>query len=276
MNPRAVLILAAARPLIAFCTLLACAPTNVAEAERKKNVSWLASNGSPEAIGALGRIADDDKDAQDALATLAKTTIGKATTDAGGSALDVELAVWGGVERNASWAIAMTKSELASADRMNDMAGAMKHGSPQIAAFVPDLDAALSRGCDEACGASLASIESPVASAAIEKRLTDGATRKAMCAGIGSNESSKGARDVFMRVPESSRDAVTCSGAATRIASPRRPRAQLAREDRRARSLARVSAMRILRSPREALVDGADLARSRDVRRARVARSEIR
>jgi hypothetical protein len=204
---------------IAFCILFACAPTSVADAERKKNASWLASNGSPEAIGALGRIADDDKDARDALATLAKSTIGKATTDGGGSALDVELAVWGGVERNASWAIAMTKSELANPDRMNDMASAMKHGSPQIAAFVPDLDAALSRGCDEACGASLASIDGSAATTAIEKRLADASTRKATCAGVGSNESSKGARDAFMRMPESSRDAVTCSGAATRIAA---------------------------------------------------------
>ncbi len=199
--------------------LLACTPTSVADAERKKNAAWLASNGSPEAIGALGRIADDDKDAQDALAALAKTTIGKATTDGGGSALDVELAVWGGVERNASWAIAMTKAELSSAERMNDMAGAMKHGSPQIATFVPDLDAALLRGCDEACGASLASIDGAAATGAIEKRLADASTRKAMCAGVGSNESSKSARDAFMRASESSRDAVTCSGAATRIAS---------------------------------------------------------
>jgi len=204
--------------MVAFCMLSACTPTSVVDAEKKKNVAWLEANGSPEAVAALGRLADDDQDAQSALAALAKATVGKATTDAGAGALDVELAVWGGVERNASWAITMTKRELADPNRKQDMASAMKHGDVQIAAFIPDLEAAMPNGCD-ACGGALASIDGPNVTSAIARRLADGETRKSMCIGISASDSSGGARDAFMRAPVSSRDADVCTVTAARIAS---------------------------------------------------------
>ena len=200
--------------------LLSCTPTSVGEAERKKSVGWLESNGSPEAIAALGRIADDDKDAQDALARIARTTeSSKVHTDGGGSALDVNLAAWGGVERNASWAIAMTKSALADKLRMDEMASAMKRGAPQLGAFVNDLDAALSAGCGISCGAALTSIDSAAATSAVQKRLADNATRDAVCFGAGTAEATKGARDVFMKEPPTSRDAVQCGPAAVAMAT---------------------------------------------------------
>lgn len=199
--------------------LLGCTPSSVADAEKKKSVAWLANNGSPEAIAALGRVADDDKAAAAALDALSQATVGKNHTDGGASALDVYIAVWAGVERNAAWALTMTKSALGDALRMNDMASAMKRGSPQLGAFVPDLDGALAKGGDAACASALASADGAVATSAIEKRLTDSATRDAMCEGVGSSDSSKAARDVFMRVPESSRNAIGCTGAAARLAA---------------------------------------------------------
>lgn len=205
--------------MLVLCTLSACAPSSVADAEKKKNVAWLQANGSPEAVAAIGRLADDDTRAQDALGALSHATIGAGKTDGGAGALDVYLAVWAGVERNASWALAMTKTALADDNRATDMAASMKRGTPQLGAFVPDLDAALTHGCGIMCGSVLASIDGPAAGAAIQKRLVDSATRDPMCFGVGAAESSKAARDVFMNAPPTSRDAVQCPGAAGRIAT---------------------------------------------------------
>lgn len=203
--------------VVALCTLFACTPSNVAEAEKKHDVGWLANNGSPEAIAALGRVADDDKRAQEELEKLSQP--GARSLDGGAGTFDVYLAVWNGAERKAPWAVDLTKRTLADPNRMNDMANAIKRGSPEVSAFVAELDEALGRGCDMSCGAALASATGPAASSAIEKRLADAKTRNAMCSGIGSTESSKDARAVFMRAPESSRDALACPGAAARIAA---------------------------------------------------------
>ena len=199
--------------------LLACTPSSVGDAEKKKNVAWLEGNGSAEAIAALGRLADDDKAAQDALAHASTSTEGNAKMAGGAAGLDVDLAIWGGVERNASWAIEMTKTLLADPSRMDEMGSAMKRGTAPLAAFVPDLDAALSRGCGISCGAALASVDSPAAISAITKRLEDGKTRDPVCFGVGTAEATKGARDVFMKEPTTARDAVQCGPAAVAMAT---------------------------------------------------------
>src|SRR5678816_1660360 len=157
------------RRTLVLCMLLGCTPTSVGDAEKKKNVDWLENNGSPEAIAALGRLADDDKAAQDALAKPSKATESTLKTDAGGSGLDVDLAIWGGVERNAGWATNLTKTLLADGNRMDEMASAMKRGTPQLGAFAGDLDSALVNGCGISCGAALASIDGPTTTAAITK-----------------------------------------------------------------------------------------------------------
>jgi len=199
--------------------LLGCTPTSVGDAEKKKNVGWLEQNGSPEAIAALGKLADDDKAAQEALANVSKGTESAAKLEGGAGGLDVDLAIWGGVERNASWANEMTKTLLADPARMDEMASAMKRGTPQLATFVSDLDAALSRGCGISCGAALASIDNPAATTAITKRLEDQKTRDSMCFGVGAAESTKAARDVFMKEPATARDAVQCGPAAVAMAT---------------------------------------------------------
>jgi hypothetical protein len=45
----------------------ACAPTTVEQAERKGDVAWLDQNRTPDAIAALGRLADTKPDAVAAL-----------------------------------------------------------------------------------------------------------------------------------------------------------------------------------------------------------------
>jgi hypothetical protein len=204
--------------MLALCTLLACTPSSVSDAEKKGDVYWLEHQGSSEAVSALGRLADEDKSAQKALESIAQRTENGKTVEGGAGAVDVYLAVWSAVERDKSWANAMMKSALGAPARMEDAASAVKLGSPHIAAFVPELDAAIGRGCGR-CALALASASGAPAEAAMTRRLDDAKTRDAMCAGLGGDSSSKGARAVFMRAPVASRDAPSCPGAAARMAA---------------------------------------------------------
>ncbi len=208
----------AALLLIVLCCT-SCTPSSVSDAEKKRDVPWLVQHASPESISALGRLADQDQGARDALDKLSNDTVGNKTLSGGASALDVYLAAWGGVERKAPWGTAMVQRGLAERDRMNDAASAIKRGSPELETFMPALDRALLVGCDVRCGSALASAKSPNTAKVVASRLADVRTREAMCDGIGSEESSKEARAVFMRVPDSSRDALGCPGAAARLAA---------------------------------------------------------
>ena len=204
--------------LVCFVMMVACTPSSVADAEKKGNVAWLERNGTASAVAALGRLADEDKSAQASLESIARRCEGGKNAEGGASELDVYLAVWAGVERNQSWALGMLKKALASPARMDDAASAMKRGSPQVGAFVPDLEASMKNGC-ERCSAALASATGPAATAAITELLADAKTRATMCIGIGSDESSKDARKVFVESPMGSRDATACTNAAARLAA---------------------------------------------------------
>jgi hypothetical protein len=197
---------------------LGCTPANVGEAERKHDVKWLEQHPSSEALGALGRLADQDKAAEEALEAMANVTKGGGALAGGASALDVYLAAWGGVERSQAWGTAMMKRALADKGRMNDAASAILRGSPKLGPFATDLDGALQKGCDVGCGSALASAKGEEVMKLITSRLADDHTRQAMCDGLGSADSSREARAVFMRVPDSSRDAPACPGAAARMA----------------------------------------------------------
>ncbi len=190
----------------------------MSDAEKKGNVSWLAKNGSGEAVAALGRLADEDKSAQKALESIAQRTENGKTLDGGAGAVDVYLAVWSAVDRKQVWADATMKSALADSARMEDAASGIKPGSPEVAAFVPELEAAITRGCGR-CSSALASASGAAAEAAMERRLADGNTRESMCQGLGSDAASKGARGVFMRASVAARDARACAGAAARMAA---------------------------------------------------------
>ena len=209
------------RNVALFVLTVSCTPTSVSEAEKKHDVPWLVQHASPEAMGALGRLADDDQPARDALEKLGNDTAasGGKALDGGATALDVYLAAWAAVERNEEWGKAMIKRGLGERERMNAAASAIKRGSAPLAGFLPDLDAALRNGCDVRCGSALASGAGEEVTKLVTNRLLDGRTREAMCDGIGSQESSKDARAVFMGVPAASRDAMGCPGAAARMAA---------------------------------------------------------
>jgi hypothetical protein len=188
----------------------ACKPTSVAEAEKKADAKWLEDNGSPEAVSALGRLADKDPKAADWLQA-------HASDDS-----SVYIAAWEATERGAAWGPATLRSALLDPVRAETAASAMKRKSPALATFTSDLESAVGRieGTRASTVASLlASMTGPTSDAAIERRLGDAKTRGAMCRGVGSADSSEGARAVLMKAPPEHRDDVGCSEAITQLAA---------------------------------------------------------
>lgn len=187
---------------------LGCKPTSVADAETKGDVKWLEDNGSPEAVAALGRLADKDPKAADWMQA-------NAGPDPG-----VYIAAWEATERGAEWGPATLHAALADPARAEVAASGMKRGSPKLTPFVPDLAGAVSRveGTRPSTAASVLASAGAAASSTIEGRLNDGKTRGAMCRGIGSADSSPESRALLLRVPAESRDDPGCLEAVTQLA----------------------------------------------------------
>lgn len=187
----------------------ACAPKNVADAEKRGDVAWLDTKGTPDAIAALGRLADKSDKAARAIEK-------RATFDPNAYA-----AAWAAVVRGAPWGTTLFKTALGDAARAESAAAAMARGDAHITPFLGDLEAALVR-----LGASMqnAAISTSLASAgpgahdAVTRRLADAATRGAMCRGLGSPEASPDARKCLMQAPAQSRDNSYCLDAALKLA----------------------------------------------------------
>lgn len=188
--------------------VLGCRPHNVAEAEAKGDVSWLEDNGSPEAVSALGRLADKDIKASNWLES-------HASTDS-----SVYIAAWEATERHAEWGPPLLKSALQDPTRADAAASAMKRGSPTLTQFIPDLASALGRaeGTRPSVAAAILASVGGAASPVIEQRLIDPSTRGAMCRGIGSTDSSAESRAVLLRVSTDARDDVGCLEAVASLA----------------------------------------------------------
>jgi hypothetical protein len=195
---------------IALVGLAGCKPATVSEAEAKGDVAWLSTNSSPEAIAALGRLADKNPKAVNVLGS-------KAATD-----LNVYSAAWGATLRGAAWGPGVLRAGLTDPLRAESAASAMTRHDPHLVQFVPDLEAALSRigsgSQNVAVAGALASVGAP-AKAAVERRLADKATRGLMCRGISSTDATDEARKSLLSAPESSRDDAACVDAVVRIAT---------------------------------------------------------
>jgi hypothetical protein len=187
-----------------------CGPTTVQEAEARGDVAWLLKNDTPDAVISLGRLADKNQSAVDAL-TLR-------------SAYDVQAfrAAWSGVLRSAPWGAAFLHQALADPKRADRAASAMGRHDPHLSPFLADLEGALVRLSASAqnvnVSSTLASAGAP-ARAAIERRLLDASTRGAMCNGIASGAADNDARAALTQVPEQARDAPACVEAAVRAAA---------------------------------------------------------
>lgn len=190
--------------------LAGCRPSTIAEAERKGNVTWLDQNGTPDAVAALGRLADTKPKAVAALEAR--------------SSWDVQAfrAAWAGVLRGAPWGPQMLRAGLADPKRADLAASAVDKHDPRLVVFVPDLEAALDRLSASMqnfnVSSTLAAI-GPAAHDAIVRRLADASTRGAMCRGIAAQDASADARKALVQVPVESRDADGCVDAVVHIAA---------------------------------------------------------
>lgn len=193
----------------ALAMAAACAPRSVAEAEQKKDVAWLSANGSPEAIAALGRLADTEPKAVTALESRA------------GRDVNTYIAAWAATTRNAPWGPQLLRGGLADPTRAELASSALPRRDPRLAPFVPDLEGAvvrLSAGHGGGVVAGLlASVGAP-AHAAVERRLVDPKTRGAMCDGIGLPEASGDAKSLLLAVAPESRDHASCVSAVLEMA----------------------------------------------------------
>jgi hypothetical protein len=178
-----------------------CAPKTVTEAEAKHDIAWLESEASPQAMAALGRLADSDPKA---LAVLEKR-----------SNIDVNayIAAWEAVTRNASWGTTFLRSALADPTRADVAATALPRRDPRLIPFVPDLEGAvvrLSAGHRGSVVAGVLASIGPSAHAHVQRRLIDAKTRGAMCDGIGLPEASGDAKSLVLSVPPEARDHASC------------------------------------------------------------------
>ncbi len=193
--------------LVVFALASACRPSGVGEAERNEDVRFLSQSGSPEAVAALGRLADSKPAALAALDARAASDV------------NVYIAAWDATLRGAPWGPTRLRQGLALADRAELAARAMKRADPHLDAFVLDLDRAV--GSSPASSAIVASVLASVGAPAqefIEKRLADPARRDAMCRGLAASDASAPSRATFMRVPATSRDSTSCLLSASEIA----------------------------------------------------------
>jgi hypothetical protein len=188
----------------------ACRPKTIAEAEAQGDVRWLDEHGTPDAIAAIGRIADTQPAAIAAL-------------DAR-SSFDVQsfVVAWEAVGRGARWGSTLIRSGLADPKRADVAASALPRRDARVLPFLGDLEAALVRlaatNQNLNVAGTLASV-GPTAHDAIARRMADASTRGAMCRGIGSAQADPDARAVLMTAPQAARDSPSCVDAVVRVAS---------------------------------------------------------
>lgn len=178
-----------------------CKARTVQDAEAARDVAWLETNGSPEAVAALGRVADNEAKAVRALESRAAYDV------------NVYIAAWGAVTRKAAWGTTFLRAGLTDPSRTEMASSAMPRRDPQLVPFVGDLEASVVRLAAGHRGSVVAGILAsvgPAAHQAVERRLVDGKTRTAMCDGIGLPEASGDAKSLLLAVPPEARDQPSC------------------------------------------------------------------
>jgi hypothetical protein len=188
----------------------ACTPSTIEEAERKGDAAWLDENGTPDAVAALGRLADKNPRALAALEAR--------------STFDVQAfrAAWDGIVRGAAWGAAMLRGGLADPKRADLAASAVARHDARLVPFIDDLEQALVRLSATLQNFNVSSVLASVgkpAHEAIVRRLGDASTRGAMCRGIASKDAEPDARKALMDAPESGRDSPSCVDAVVSLAS---------------------------------------------------------
>jgi hypothetical protein len=187
-----------------------CRPSTIDEAERRGDVAWLDQNGTPDAVAAMGRLADKNPAAVSALETR--------------SVFDRQAfrAAWDAFVRGAPWGTAMLHEGLGDAGRADLAASAVSRHDERLAAFTGDLEQALVRLSATPqnlnVSSALAAVGAP-AHDAIVRRLEDASTRGGMCRGLASKDAGADARKTLVEAPEAARDSPDCVDAVVAIAA---------------------------------------------------------
>lgn len=185
----------------------ACKPTSVSDAEAKNDVGYLVGNGSPEAVAALGRLADKNDKARAALQVRAENDV------------NAYIAAWSAVQRGAAWGSEVLRAGIGQPARAELAASAMARGDAHLTPFVPDLASALvAAGPRETRMTVAAMLASTGASAVVAERLKDKTTRANMCRGLASPDASAASRETLLKADEASRDDPACLDAVVRLA----------------------------------------------------------
>jgi hypothetical protein len=195
---------------MALLALASCTPSSVGEAERKGDVVWLDQNGTPDAVAALGRLADTKPAARTALETR--------------SAFDANAfrASWDAIVRGSDWGTTMLRAGLADPKRADLAASAVDKHDARLVSFTADLEQAIERLSASLQNLNVASALAaigPPARAALMRRLSDATTRGAMCRGISSADASPDARAALLEAPVSARDSANCVDAVVAVAA---------------------------------------------------------
>lgn len=178
-----------------------CKPANVNEAEAKQNVTWLDQQGTPETVAALGRLADTNDEALEALK-------GRASYD-----VNAYIAAWNATKRGKAWGPQMIRSGLTDPLRAEIAAQGLPRNEAGVSQFIPELEQAVSRLAAGARGASIAAILGSLgkpAVPAVQHLLASPVSRGAMCSGLGAPEASGETKSVLLSVPAASRDHASC------------------------------------------------------------------
>jgi hypothetical protein len=187
-----------------------CAKRTVGDAERDGDIAWLDANGSQEAVAALGRLADKDPKAVDAINSRASRDVA------------AYVAAWNATVRGAAWGPPTLKTGLGDPSRAEEAASVLGRKDGHLVQFLPELESALVRlaaGRNNIALASVLASVGPTADLAIMRRLEDPTTRGPMCRGIGSPDASADARRILMRVTAKSRDDSSCVEAVLKLAT---------------------------------------------------------
>lgn len=190
--------------------LAGCGAGSPSEAEAKKDVRWLVDHPTGEAIAALGRLADTEPKALAALEARADTDV------------NVHIAAWTAVTRNAPWGTSFLHGALANPERSELAATAMPRKDQRLVPFVTDLENAVLRSAAGQRGVVLAGLLASIgapARASVERRLVDPKTRGAMCSGIVLPEASGEAKSALLAVKSEARDHPSCVNAVMELAA---------------------------------------------------------
>jgi hypothetical protein len=197
------ILLTCSATLAPLLALGACKPKTVGQAEADRDVKALAESGSPEAIAALGRLADADTKALKALEARPPTDV------------NTYIAAWAAVTRTAPWGATFLRAALNDPLRADVAATALPRRDARLVPFVQDLENAVVRLAAGHRGSVIAGVLAsigPSAHGAVERRLLDPKTRGAMCDGIGLPEASGDAKSLVLAVPPEARDNESCVG----------------------------------------------------------------